>query len=503
MKIVLKHNIILLIFLLLIGKSSIAQLVISPGSSITIKDGTSLYIGTNLYIKSDATGSGYLADQNIAGNCTISGDKTVERYLTDVGWHNISSPVSNANSSVFTGTDLIFYYDETIILNDWNFGWVWYDGSLSVMKGYDLFSPSTITANYTATGGESLNTGSFDIDITRTNVANGEAENRKGWNLIGNPYPSPVDWLLESGWDKSDINDAKYIWNPDNNNYTIFLGGSSPTGINGGTQYIPSNQGFWIQAIQNGNISINNATRLGIMASTPDYYKNSNTTSQELRLIASGNGYTDETMIRFLTKTTAGFDINNDASKLFTTHDSVPQIFTMVQNTPMSINSHSEIIDDLSINMNFSCNAPGYYDISIDESSTIDPLHTIYLKDVREQKMIYLSSQKIYHFYHDPSYSKSRFIVYFNPSQDIIKNLVPQSYFNISTYKNTLTITRNTSKQYNGEVRIYNMLGQRLTSFVLSENIKISVDLNIPAGYYIASIVADNLVLNSKIRITH
>ena len=503
MKIITKHNIILLILVLAVAELSFAQFVLSPGSSITIKQGTSLYVGTSLYIKSDVSGSGYLADQNSAGNCTISGDKTVERYLSANGWHNVSSPVSNTTSAVFAGTDLVFYYDETIILNDWNFGWVWYNGSLSVMKGYDLFLPSTITANYNATGGESLNTGSFNIDITRTNVANGEAENRKGWNLIGNPYPSPVDWLMESGWDKSDINDAKYIWNPDNNNYTIFLGGSSPIGINGGTQYIPSNQGFWVQAVQNGNISISNTTRLGIMTSTPDYYKNSYSTSQELRLIASGNGYTDETMIRFLDGTTPGFDINNDASKLFSAHDSVPQISTQAENTIVAINSQSKITDGLAIEMNFSCNTPGNYNISIDESSIIDPVHKIYLKDLREQKMIYMSSQKVYHFNHNPSYSKSRFIVYFNPSQDIINNISPQLYFNIITHKNMLTITRNTTKQYDGEVSIYNLLGQRLKNFPLSNSITTNIALSIPAGYYIVSIVADRQVINSKIRITY
>ncbi len=503
MKIVTKNIILLLIIHLTCGESTNAQLVISPGSSITIKNGTSLFAGTSLYIESDASGSGHLADQNIVGNCSISGDKTVERYLTNLGWHNISSPISNANSSVFTGTDLIFYYDETIILNDWNFGWVWYDGSLSVMKGYDLFLPSTITSVYTATGGESLNTGSYTIGVTRTTVAVGEAENRKGWNLIGNPYPSPVDWLMESGWDKSDVNDAKYIWNPTNNNYTIFIGGSSPLGINGGTQYIPSNQGFWVQAIQNGNISISNFTRLGIMTATPDYYKNFDYTSQELRLLASGNEYTDETMIRLLAGTTPGFDINDDAVKLFSTHDSVPQICTMSENTPMAINSLSEIADNLAINMNFNCNTPGNYSISIDENSSIDPFDLIYLKDVREEKIIFLSSEKIYHFNHDPSFSKSRFIVYFNPSQEIINNLEPQSYFSIKTNRNTLTITRNTDKQYKGEVSIYNILGQRLTSFTLSKNTNTSVVLNIPEGYYIASIKTDSQVLNSKIRITY
>jgi len=172
-------------------------------------------------------------------------------------------------------------------------------------------------------------------------VSNGEAENRKGWSLVGNPYPSPVDWLMETGWDKSDIVDAKYIWNPSNNNYTIFLGGSTPTGINGGTQYIPSNQGFWVQAYQNGSISIDNTTRVGIMTSTPDYYKNSNANSQELRLIASGNGYSDETMIRFIPEATSEFDITADASKLFSTHDSVPQICSNTGNNLLTVNSFS------------------------------------------------------------------------------------------------------------------------------------------------------------------
>lgn len=162
--------------------SSIAQFVISSGSSITIKQGTSLYIGTNLYIKSDASGSGYLADQNLNGDCTITGNKTIERYLTANGWHNSASPVSNESSSVFSGTELIFYYDETIIFNDWNFGWVWYEGALLIMKGYDIYLPSSITANYTASTSEALNTGSYSIALTRTNTPNGEAENRKGWN---------------------------------------------------------------------------------------------------------------------------------------------------------------------------------------------------------------------------------------------------------------------------------------------------------------------------------
>jgi len=120
MNVTIKH-IAIIITLFLSGMNlSFAQFVISPGSSLTIKEGTSLYVGTNLYVKSNAEGSGHLADQNSTGNCTITDNITIERYLTANGWHNVSSPVNSASSSVFTNTDLIYYYDETIILNDWN-----------------------------------------------------------------------------------------------------------------------------------------------------------------------------------------------------------------------------------------------------------------------------------------------------------------------------------------------------------------------------------------------
>ncbi|MFK5855285.1 MAG: T9SS type A sorting domain-containing protein [Bacteroidota bacterium] len=498
---IIKHIITISAILLTCWSSSFAQLVISPGSSITIKEGTSMYIGTDLYIKSDISGSGYLADQNSSGNCTITGIKTVERYLTSNGWHNASSPVSNSNSTVFTGTDLVFYYDETIILNDWNFGWVWHQGALSVMKGYDLYLETSITASYIATTSSNLNTGSYSIGITRTDVSNGELENRKGWNLIGNPYPSPIDWLEESGWDKTDINDAKYIWNPTNNNYTIFIGGSSPTGINEGTQYIPSNQGFWVQATQNGNISVGNSTRLGIMTSTPDYYKNSN--PQELRLIASANGYTDETMIRFILNATSKFDLNKDASKLTSSHDSVPQLYTVAGSTLLGINSLPEITNGLAIDMNFSCKTSGNYSIAIDDMSTINPFEEIYLKDIREQKIINLTKENKYYFFHEPSNSKQRFIIYFNPSQDIINNIKPESYFTVNSYKNTVTIIRNTTAQHDCKVSIYNLLGQKMSSFEITDNLKTTIQLPIPTGYYIVSITTKDYISNSKIRISN
>ncbi len=194
-----------------------------------------------------------------------------------------------------------------------------YEGALSVMKGYDIFvSGSNITATYTGVG-SNLNTGSFSMNVYRTDPANGEIESHKGWNLLGNPYPSPVDWQNEAGWNKTGINNAKYIWNPSASNYTIWLGGNDPIGLNGGTQYIPAAQGFWVQATQNGSISINNTSRVGIATSTPGYYKNS-ISYPLIKLETIANNYHDECIIRFLKSADNAFNLHKDASKLIVPH---------------------------------------------------------------------------------------------------------------------------------------------------------------------------------------
>lgn len=479
------------------------QLTINPRGFITINPTGSMYVGTTLNINSDASGSGYWVDRTTGNDVTITGNINIERYIGQGGWHNTAAPVNSALSNVYTGTDLVFYYDESIILNDWNFGWVWYSGALSVMRGYDVYSSSPITVDYTASNGGHLNTGSYTIAVTRTNVTNGEAENRKGWNLLGNPYPSPVDWLMESGWNKSDINDAKYIWNPSNNNYTIFLGGTNPTGINGGTQFIPSNQGFWVQALQTGTVEVNNAARVGIAASTPDYYKNSNTISNELRLTALGNGYSDETMIRFLPETTQEFDINKDACKLFSPNDSVPQLYTNTGNTLLAINSLPEITDGLAIPLNFICGTLGYYSIAIDSGSSIDNSEKVYLKDLKDEKLINLSTEHRYTFFHTTNDYSQRFILFFNPSKDVINNSNTENFFTVSSHKNRITIIKNSSELNNCKVFIYNLFGQVITSFTLNEEQKTTVTINAPTGYYIASIISGSGISNSKIFIVN
>jgi len=499
---------LLLVMFIMSGSNGIAQFYIGPGGFVTVKQSGSLYLDTDVEIKSIAGSSGALADQNVNGAITITGDILVERYMSANEWHNVASPVSNENSGVFTGTDLVFWYNESLIWNDWNFGWVWYTGAtggpLMVFRGYDVyFGTNPVTVNYQATGAETLNTGPYTYNITLSDPAPNPAEipSHKGWNLAGNPYPSPVDWLAASGWDKSDINDAKYIWDGANDIYTIFLGGATPVGLNGGTQYIPSNQGFWVQALHTGTLGINNAVRLGSMTATPDFYKVHPVDYPFISLVIRGNSRSDEVALRFIEGTTGGFDVNYDATKLYSFIEYVPQLSFKAGDQYLALNTLPELEDHMSFPLNFQCGENGYYSVYLSGRSHLDPSVNIYLKDKFNGNIINLSEDSSYVFHHNSSNQPERFILWINPPQDIISNINPESFFSVTARGSIISIYKNTDREISGNLTVSNMLGQIIYhGKITNSNLK-EINLNVPSGYYSVTITSSYNILNYKVLI--
>ena len=472
------------------------QFVIKPGSSVSITGNSDLYVDTWMTLYSNSTGSGHLADQTSGGSLTVNQSVTVQRYIGSAGWHNVSVPVSAATTTLFPNTDLIFYYNETKIQNDWNFGWIWYpNGNLSVFKGYDIYYESGgQNISYSASSSSQLNTAYYSIGITNTDVANGETENHKGWNLVGNPYPSPVDWLSTSGWNKSDINDAKYIWNPSADNYTIFLGGSAPVGINGGTQYIPSNQGFWIQALNNGNFAISNACRRGIMQSTPDYYKSVNTEQCNIFLKIEANDLSDETLIRFLPDATNGFDRNMDACKLFSPSEKCPQICSSTPASSLAINSLEKIEDDLKIPLEIRPNSK-LFSIYLDDESSLNGINKLGLYDINNKSFYELKKSAKLYFSNIADYHN--FILIINPLSEKF-NIRPLSNISINCDGKAIYIVKSIDES--AILKLFNIQGQKVFDEEITEKSS-QISPVLKSGIYIAKISRTHETITKKLYI--
>lgn len=468
--------------------SAQSQFYIGPGSSITITEGGSLYSNTDLIIKSNEIASGHLCDQTPGGEITISGNLLIERYFSANKWHNSACPVSNNNCGVYAGTDLVFYYDETIIQNDWDFGWVFYEGNLNPMKGYDVFLPEAETVNYTGTTSAELNTGAYSTNVTITDIPNGEIESRKGWNLIGNPYPSPLDWLAETGWEKTPINDAKYIWDPANQNYTIFLGGEEPIGLNGGTRYIPANQGFWVQAIQNGTVQVNNSARCGIMESTPGFYKDGTESYPIICLLTEVDGFYDETIIRFLKNATDQFDPGLDAYKFIGRSTNSPQISSFCDGNQMAINTLSEVKQDMSIDLAFQFSMDKICEISLSPLTALNDSMDVYVKDLITNEIIDLKKVAKFSFFHHKQNNLLRFRLYINPAEDIKNNITSDNAYLVYARGKSIFITKKTSLDVPGNIKVFDMYGRTVAEIILPNTNHFSFNLNLPSGYYVVEI---------------
>lgn len=116
---------------------------------------------------------------------------------------------------------------------------------------------------------EFVNAGRFNFHVTFSlsdtvtvgNTLIGALVQDQGWNLIGNPTASWLNWNATAGtpspWTKTEVSNVIYIWDPEEDDY-VFT--NSVTGTHDG--FIAPFQAFWVQALaQNPVLSFTNAAK--------------------------------------------------------------------------------------------------------------------------------------------------------------------------------------------------------------------------------------------------
>ncbi|MBL7777909.1 MAG: hypothetical protein JNK66_06345 [Chitinophagales bacterium] len=291
----------------------------------------------SIVLKSDAANTAYLDNFSAGFSGTYTGNLTVERYISNTadGYRNISSPVS-ANVSQLADDFPIFgqngvscwyaytpypnvqIYSENMNNNlstpsgDYYTGWLSRTGQGNVMGAMQGYAVRTYQgAPFVIDIKGTPNNGPLSRTISHTVSATPSAD---GWNFIGNPYASPIDWndvqALNSGIDAS-----YYAFNTTgeySGNYSSYNG---VTGTNGGTRNIASMQGFFVKKTAAGNqpFVMDNTVR---EAETNTVFHKGAPLSNEVRLELSGNGNSDEIVTYTDATATINFDAAQDALKM-------------------------------------------------------------------------------------------------------------------------------------------------------------------------------------------
>jgi len=270
------------------------------------------------------------------GNITNNGAINVQRSISNDVWHLISSPISNATAAQFTGDYLQYYNGDWVDITD-------PATALSPAKGYSLWSVAK-SDTYSFTGNP--NTGNQSHGITANE-----------WNLLGNPYPSPIDWSL-----LDDTYGAVYYWDPSTQNNKSWNNGEGA-----GVQYVPAMQGFWIKPTAGGSFSLNNDHRTHNGSTT--YYKNKTALPYSIELqVDAENDYYDQLFIVLDENTTEAFDFHYDAWKLFTSSEEVPQLYSFAGTKGLSIDRRPQCNE---IPLGFYCGESGAFCIKVNEITDI------------------------------------------------------------------------------------------------------------------------------------
>ncbi|HPD64652.1 MAG TPA: hypothetical protein P5050_04525 [Bacteroidia bacterium] len=330
----------------------------------------------------------------------INGQRSVsfKRYIEADGWHYFSSPVSNGNTNSFMGM-AVYSYNET------QGSWTRHGANeaFQVMKGYDVYLKNS---GKTIQFEGQFNNGDYSINLTRT--LNGGL----GYNLVGNPYPTTINWNTSNGWNKVNVNNAIYIWDPVSKNITSYVNG---IGQNGGTNLIPPTSAFFVicNNTSGGNLTVHNSARVSDIVNFREIQNN-----DFLSITLSGNQFKDETIIRFQPNTTDNFESDWDALKMFSFEKTVPQLYTITgKNEYLAISSFDRPSQSISVPLGIYIPADGQYTFKFDLTNLNENFDFI-LED-HFTKEVFNLREGNYTFYSVNGTDDSRFTLHVLPVQSV------------------------------------------------------------------------------------
>lgn len=512
--------------------------------NLTIKAGGTLTVNTGGYItvngqiaNNNTTASSFVVDHNAnllqKGSAQNTGSLTVKKLaiIPKKGFNYWSSPVTGqnlyqfsdgynpANGGTGTGTpwNLFYVYNEakdtfvSSIANEITLN------SASVFepaRGYAIRGKNSFPENVTV----STPPASFQFvgtpqngDINSYNLKWTNAQ--KGYNMVGNPYPSNLSFDDFYEYNKSKMFGIAYFWtnndssittqqgsNYSGNNYAILtsVGGASATyfGYNNKKPNgnISVGQGFLIQAKQQGKnqpLNFTNDMR------TPDIANYYNKGAQKNRFWLEFKSPTDvnnEILIGYVANATDGFDADYDADLLAIGSDS---FWSILDNHKLAIQAKQPqfSIEDIS-KLGFKASVSGNYTITMtDRNGIFDSNQAVYLKDKYLDKTVNITDNP-YVFSTNAGQYDDRFEVVYKSSGTLgVDNNV----------KKGIIITKDTenfivkSEDNLDEVSLYDSVGRLLFN---TKNAKKELNINkvnLAEGMYIIKVISKNTTMTKKV----
>jgi N-acetylneuraminic acid mutarotase len=397
---------------------------------------------------------------------------------TPSGYHFMSSPVTSTTFGNVLGNNenLIWAQSYSEPTNTWINQYL--NNSLTPGTGYSIWvDPSLPTQT-------AIFSGTFNYDGVSQTLTNSGNSSYTGWNLIGNPYTSAIDWDYVPTWHGS-VDATVYIWS--GTQYSTWTPQSGFGAM--ANSDIPAQSGFFVH-LSTGTSATVNIPWAARVHSSHSLYKDA--VPNLLHLGITGNNYRDDTYIRFIAGATAGFDTQYDAYKLWGISDA-PQLYSIISGANLAGNALPSIESNPEVSVGLKVGAETTYTITADGMESFDASVPIHLDDLKLGVSTDLRENPAYSFTAPPGDSANRFRVRFNSSAGIDQ----QKAVNIFIYTANEQIVLNNTGNYEGNYYVYNTTGQLMATLqMLPGNQYIS---SLPVGMYIVKAVTGSTIITRKV----
>ena len=471
------------------ANASVKTMTVAPGAKLTIASGKTLTVVGALTLQSNATGTATLVD----GGTISAGSTNVEQYLTTGRNWYVSSPVSGAKSDVLSASVAhpVYWYDEA---NGTLAPWATITNTttdITVMKGYVANLASS--GVFTFTG--SLNTGAKSIDVSRT-----VGQLKAGFNLVGNPYPSYLDWdnatktsLLTSIWYRTKTSGDAYTFDTYNSTGKV----ATSNGVKAVTNLIPPMQAFWVRVDKSldavtGTFAVNNSMRSHADNGSNGFKSKSSIATQPvLRLEVTNGKSSDQALVYFNAGALNSFD-SYDSPKM-SNESAIPEIYTLAGTEQVVING---VNDMKQFTLGFTTRMADNFSIKASQFANFATGTQIILRDnlLSYEQDLTLGE---YNFYSDvTANNETRFTVLFK-SPSVATGIDQNSTGNvwISLANNQIVVNGVNTES---TVSVYNSVGQKIVSQRLTSTAK-SLNTRLASGVYMVTVTNAGKTITRKI----
>ncbi len=468
-----------------------AILTIAPNADLTVAEKITNNAGeSGLVIQSTSSGDGSLI---YSSGTPVA---TVNRYCSASLWHFVSPSTTGVTAQEFfdSGNEAwLVWFSEPDGSHGgdpgegWNYITTLTD-PINVGKGYSYGPSANETIDFTG----SLQTGDFPATISWTDTDH-------GYNLIGNPFSSAVQWNGNSDWNLSNMEATIWIWVP-----TTTTAGNYVSYTTGATYDIPVGQGFFVHALASSpTLTLPASQRLH---SSNTFYKNvsENNGGYEnyVTVVAENNQNSDRIQISFDENGTDEFDNGWDGTKMFGSPEA-PQLYLVEQDKKLSYNHLPLLTEDeeRTVAMNYMAGVDGVQQLIFDLTN-LHELH-IHIEDLQTGITQYLNQNPTYTFNGYQNDNADRFLLHFTWSPGGIgEDNEESSNIQIYSYGKDVYIrsTDNTINQ-NGDVFVYDLMGREILQQHIHSDELIKIPINLSNTYVVVKVVKEGSIKTQKVYI--